>query len=197
MTIERLDHYSIRTTDVETTRKFYTEALGLEVGPRPDFPFPGVWLYQGPIAVVHVVGIDKNDTAGLRDYLGDRPAQTETQGTGSPGTGSPGTGSPGTGSPGTGSPGTGSPGTGSPGTGSPGTGSPGTGSPGTGSPGTGSPGTGSIDHVAFLGRDVDAMRAHFQSAAIAFRERTVPTMNLKQIFIDDPNGITIELNFPQ
>ena len=142
MTIERLDHYSIRTTDVETTRKFYTEALGLEVGPRPDFPFPGVWLYQGPIAVVHVVGIDPANTAGLQDYLGDRPADAETQG-------------------------------------------------------TVSPGTGSIDHVAFLGRDVDAMRAHFQSAAIAFRERTVPTMNLKQIFIDDPNGITIELNFPQ
>ena len=28
-----------------------------------------------------------------------------------------------------------------------------------------------------------------------YRERQVPNMNLFQIFVEDPNGITIELNY--
>ena len=46
MEIKRIDHYSIRTLDVEASRKFYTEIIGLTVGPRPAFPFPGFWLYE-------------------------------------------------------------------------------------------------------------------------------------------------------
>jgi len=30
--------------------------LCLRSGPRPDFPFPGAWLYAGETAVVHLVG---------------------------------------------------------------------------------------------------------------------------------------------
>ena len=47
MEIKRIDHYSIRTLDVEASRRFYTEIIGLKVGPRPPFDFPGVWLYKG------------------------------------------------------------------------------------------------------------------------------------------------------
>ena len=47
MPLSRLDHYSIRTAQLAKTERFYTEVLGLEVGPRPNFPFPGVWLHQG------------------------------------------------------------------------------------------------------------------------------------------------------
>ena len=72
MPLNRLDHYSIRTTHLAETQRFYTDVLGLEVGPRPNFPFPGVWLYHGGVAVVHVVGIDPNDPSGLQDYLGDK-----------------------------------------------------------------------------------------------------------------------------
>ena len=58
-----LNHVSIRTSDLEACRRFYVDVLGLAAGPRPDFPFPGVWLYAGPTtawsnAVVHVIGID-------------------------------------------------------------------------------------------------------------------------------------------
>lgn len=135
MSISRLDHYSIRTTKLGATRTFYTEVLGLDAGPRPDFPFPGVWLYQGGVAVVHVVGIDPDDASGLQDYLGDRKSQ-------------------------------------------------------------GGSGTGTIDHVAFLCGGIDAMRERFKAAGVATRERQVPAMDLRQIFLEDPNGVTIELNFP-
>src|SRR4051812_1688227 len=72
MSINRLDHVSIRTHDLDATHNFYADVLGLSVGPRPNFPFPGVWLYQDQQAVVHVIGVDPNDSSGLADYLGDR-----------------------------------------------------------------------------------------------------------------------------
>lgn len=73
----QLNHFSIRTLDLEASRRFYTEVLGLTVGPRPNFPFPGLWIYSGSHdsyanAVVHIIGIDLNDPEGLKQYLGDR-----------------------------------------------------------------------------------------------------------------------------
>ncbi len=43
-----LNHISIRTTDIEATRHFYVDVLGLQVGPRPDFPFPRPLAVPGP-----------------------------------------------------------------------------------------------------------------------------------------------------
>jgi len=31
---------------------------------------------------------------------------------------------------------------------------------------------------------------------VEYRERTVPNLNLHQIFLDDPTGVVIELNYP-
>ena len=84
-----LNHYSIRTADLEASRRFYVDALGLEVGPRPDFPFPGLWLYAGDTsvwanAVVHLIDVgsgDQGDQGGLRGYLGER-GPTAERGTG-------------------------------------------------------------------------------------------------------------------
>ena len=59
-----LNHFSIRTTDMVASRNFYETVLGLTVGPRPDFPFPGLWMYNGDHAhvanaMVHIIGLDK------------------------------------------------------------------------------------------------------------------------------------------
>ena len=72
MTISKLDHYSVRTADVDGTRRFYEETLGLKDGPRPPFPFPGAWLYCGDSPVVHVIGVDPKDAGGLQSYFGER-----------------------------------------------------------------------------------------------------------------------------
>lgn len=77
MTIGKLDHYSIRTLDIEASRRFYTEVMGFEPGFRPPFDFPGLWLYNGAAypdscGVVHVIGIDPANPEGLKAYLGDR-----------------------------------------------------------------------------------------------------------------------------
>ena len=55
MGLNALHHVTVKTNDLEATRDFYSEVLGLEVGFRPDLDFPGYWLYCGPIPVVHLV----------------------------------------------------------------------------------------------------------------------------------------------
>jgi catechol 2,3-dioxygenase-like lactoylglutathione lyase family enzyme len=81
MPIGRLDHYSIRTLDVEASRRFYTEVMGFQVGFRPPFNFPGLWLYNGApypesYGVVHIIGVDMSDPQGLKEYLGDRDLES-------------------------------------------------------------------------------------------------------------------------
>lgn len=57
MPVAALDHCAVRTADLEGTRSFYEELLGLEVGPRPALAVPGYWLYAGGRPIVHLIGI--------------------------------------------------------------------------------------------------------------------------------------------
>ncbi len=54
--IQRLDHVNVRTAALDAMAAWYGRLLGLEPGPRPDFPFPGAWLYAGDRPLVHLVG---------------------------------------------------------------------------------------------------------------------------------------------
>ena len=54
---------------------------------------------------------------------------------------------------------------------------------------------GVIDHIAFVATDPAKMASHFKSRGVAFRPRYLPESSLYQIFVKDPNGIMIELNF--
>ena len=58
-------------------------------------------------------------------------------------------------------------------------------------------GSGAIDHVAFDGPDFAGALAHLQHLGVAYTERDVPQLSLKQLFVTDPNGVTVELNFRQ
>lgn len=140
MPVGRLDHYSIRTLDIEASRRFYTEVMGFTVGFRPPFKFPGLWLYNGAqypetTGVVHIIGIDPDEPQGLKDYLGDRdPASLQ--------------------------------------------------------------GTGTVDHMAFTATGLAGMRERLVRQGIAYRERTVPSLGIHQVFFEDPSGVTLELNYP-
>ena len=134
-----LNHFSIRTPDLEASRRFYADVLGLTVGPRPDFPFPGLWMYRGDHAdmanaVVHLIGIDRDDPQGLQKYLGDREVAALA-------------------------------------------------------------GSGALDHIAFYADGLAGMLVHLRTRGVVFRERTVPSIGLHQLFLDDPCGIVIELNY--
>ncbi|CAG2375880.1 MULTISPECIES: VOC family protein [Burkholderia] len=57
-------------------------------------------------------------------------------------------------------------------------------------------GTGTVDHIAFVATGVEAMWRTLRAEHIAWRDRTVPSLGLHQVFIEDPSGVTIELNYP-
>jgi catechol 2,3-dioxygenase-like lactoylglutathione lyase family enzyme len=139
VSIARLDHYTLRTTDLAGAKRFYVEVLGLADGPRPPFDFPGAWLYAGEgeaaVPVVHLVGIDPKAPSGLAAYLGEtsRPAQA---------------------------------------------------------------GTGPIDHIAFVATGWPDLRARCTALGVPYDQRTVPGLGLHQVFLHDPCGVRIELNYP-
>lgn len=57
MQLGRLDHVNVRTSNVAGLTRWYCDMLGMTVGPRPPFPFPGAWLYAGDQPCVHLVGV--------------------------------------------------------------------------------------------------------------------------------------------
>ena len=139
MAIQTLAHYSVRTTRLETSRRFYVDVLGFREGFRPPFDFPGHWLYKGDdesqYGVVHLIGIDPDSPRGLIEYLGDKQEDSLH-------------------------------------------------------------GSAAIDHLAFLATDLPDMHRRLREAGLPFRERTVPSIGLHQLFVEDPSGVTIELNYP-
>ena len=140
MPIGKLDHYSIRTLDLQASEAFYTQIMGFTVGFRPPFNFPGLWLYNGgsypeTFGVVHIIGIDPKDPSGLKEYLGDRDLSSLK-------------------------------------------------------------GTGTVDHMAFRATGLSDTRQRLKKHGVAYRERTVPSLGLHQVFFEDPSDVTIELNFP-
>ena len=134
MDIQRVDHYSIRTDDLERSRRFYTDVIGLEEGPRPPFDFPGYWLYAGAHPIVHLMGYNPARRGTLDAQVGERKAAADG-------------------------------------------------------------GTGALDHVAFAGTDRAALIARCRKHDVAYRERSVPQSNLTQVFLQDPDGLTIEINY--
>ncbi len=131
MGVSALEHVTIRCAQLQRTRDFYVDLMGLTDGERPNFPFRGHWLYLGGIPVVHLV--EATDTAGAwgRDIVIPNPEE----------------------------------------------------------------GTGSFDHVAFKGDDFELMRDRVKAAGMTFKERVVPGRPLKQLFVLDPEGVLVEINF--
>jgi catechol 2,3-dioxygenase-like lactoylglutathione lyase family enzyme len=56
MKLNGLHHINIRCaeSDLPAIEKFYGEVLGLRKGDRPNFPNPGIWLWQDNHPLVHV-----------------------------------------------------------------------------------------------------------------------------------------------
>jgi catechol 2,3-dioxygenase-like lactoylglutathione lyase family enzyme len=122
MSVGTLDHFNIRTSKLDDTVRFYEDILGLKSGDRPNFTFPGAWMYSEGKAVVHLVDISRTSEAQKPD-------------------------------------------------------------------------SGVVHHVAFASRDFAGMKQRLQSKGMAFEDRQVPGGALWQIFVTDPNGVMIELNY--
>jgi catechol 2,3-dioxygenase-like lactoylglutathione lyase family enzyme len=58
-------------------------------------------------------------------------------------------------------------------------------------------GTGPLDHVAFNGNDsgYGTLRERLERYGLKFHPNDSPAIGLRQIFLEDPNGLKLELNF--
>ena len=122
------------TDDIEKTKDFYCDALGLSVGFRPELEFPGYWVYLGDVPAVHI--------AEHQSYI------DWTQAVGIPISSGP-------------------------------------------------PGTGALDHIAFNAEHFDEVKAHLENEGYEISCNILSEIRLKQIFLADPNGLGIELNFAE
>ncbi len=133
MPLHHLEHLLIQTADLEGTRDWYVNTLGMRVGPSPDFKFPVVWLYIGDTDVLHLTVGGKNVSENRKAYLGQQSDATH--------------------------------------------------------------GSGVVDHVAFRATGLREMMANLQKHGVKFHQRMVNDQGLFQLFMLDPNGVKVELNF--
>jgi catechol 2,3-dioxygenase-like lactoylglutathione lyase family enzyme len=133
MPLQHLEHFLIQTEDLESTKDWFVDVLGMKVGPAPDFKFPVYWLYLGDTDVLHLTHGGAKASANRLKYLGQESTATR--------------------------------------------------------------GSGVVDHVAFRATGLIDMIDRFEKKGIAFRERRVDNQGLYQLFLIDPNGVKIELNF--
>jgi catechol 2,3-dioxygenase-like lactoylglutathione lyase family enzyme len=134
MPLSHIEHFLVQTEDMEKTKDWYVDVLGMTVGYHPDFKFPVYWLYIGDKDVVHITEGGKNISENRKQYLGQQSDAVR--------------------------------------------------------------GTGVVDHIAFRASCLQDMIAHLQATGIDFNQRQVDDQGLYQLFMFDPNGIKIELNFP-
>jgi hypothetical protein len=53
-----------------------------------------------------------------------------------------------------------------------------------------------VDHIAFQGTDPEGMARRLTKMSLSARTRHIAEIALFQIFVADPDGLMIELNFP-
>ena len=130
MSITAMEHVLVLSDDIEATREFYCQVVGLHVGERPALEFPGYWLYAGSTPCLHV--------AERRSYL----THAAWIGLGTPHE---------------------------------------------------PPGPGPVDHIAFDASDYESASARIERHGVPAVRNTIPG-GPRQLFIDDPNGVRIEIN---
>lgn len=55
---------------------------------------------------------------------------------------------------------------------------------------------GVVDHIAFVATDPEEFHRRLTALGVPARKRYFHEIGLCQMFVDDPNGLTLELNFP-
>jgi|SRR5882672_168221 len=80
MPITELNHFLLVAKNLEKTKRFYQEVLGLKIAERPDFGFPGYWLKTAGDICVHLASQQPNK---IRDSFLLKKHPRGTNGSGS------------------------------------------------------------------------------------------------------------------
>ena len=56
-------------------------------------------------------------------------------------------------------------------------------------------GSGAVDHLAIKAQGFDTMREKFEISGVRYKENNIRDFGIWQLFVNDPDGVIIELNF--
>ena len=68
--VKSLDHVTIVVRDLERSRRFYVDALGMQMVPRPGFSFDGRWFQAGATQIHLILEHEQSGPAGMPLELG-------------------------------------------------------------------------------------------------------------------------------
>ncbi len=73
--VQTIDHVTIVVKDLEKSRCFYEDLLGMESVARPDFGFPGQWFQAGRTQIHTILESPEAGSAGLPPFAGTHPSR--------------------------------------------------------------------------------------------------------------------------
>ena len=63
--VKAFDHVTLVVDDLQRSREFYVDTLGMEEVPRPDFSFQGSWFQLGGVQIHLILKHDQSGPAGI------------------------------------------------------------------------------------------------------------------------------------
>ena len=70
--IQGFDHITLVVKDLERSRHFYVDLLGLNEVPRPNFSFEGLWFQHGAVQIHLIAEHEDSGPAGYPDGVSRR-----------------------------------------------------------------------------------------------------------------------------
>lgn len=63
--VQQIDHVTLIVKDLERSRRFYVDHLGMQEVPRPDFDFKGLWFRAGTTLIHLILEHEISGPAGI------------------------------------------------------------------------------------------------------------------------------------
>ena len=65
LAVEAIDHVTLVVADLDRSRAFFADLLGMQEVPRPDFGFPGLWFQAGSTQIHLNIASEEAGRSGL------------------------------------------------------------------------------------------------------------------------------------
>lgn len=75
LNVKTIDHVTLVVKDLERSRHFYRDVLGMAETTRPAFGFPGLWFQAGNTQIHMNVESPEAGPAGLSSFAGTQPSR--------------------------------------------------------------------------------------------------------------------------